>query len=57
MSCMKAILKKVPTLSEDRDKNVRDETKRLMVEFYKWFGPKMKIELSGVKPIIVSFIN
>lgn len=30
-------MKKIPALLEDRDKTVRDETKALVVEIYRYF--------------------
>jgi cytoskeleton-associated protein 5 len=54
---LKTALKKVPVLAEDRDKTVREETKKLMVELYRWLGPAFKHQLSAVKPLIVSVLN
>lgn len=52
---IKAILKKIPVLIEDRDKTIREETKKLMIELYRWLGPAFKPQLSAVKPLVVSF--
>jgi len=41
----KPIIKKLGTLFSDRDKTVRDETRALVVELYKWMGPGLKSEL------------
>ncbi|XP_065221041.1 protein mini spindles isoform X2 [Planococcus citri] len=48
---MKVLLKRLPTLLEDRDKNVRDESKVLSVEIFKWIGPVLKSQLSSLKPV------
>ncbi|XP_021953812.1 protein mini spindles isoform X2 [Folsomia candida] len=54
---LKTILKKIPILIEDRDKTVRDETKKLMVELYRWLGPAFKPQLSAVKPLVVQEVE
>jgi hypothetical protein len=46
-------LKQVPVLLEDRDKNVREEGKKLLVELYRWIGQALKPQLSALKPIQV----
>ncbi|XP_014225605.1 protein mini spindles isoform X1 [Trichogramma pretiosum] len=51
---IKPLMKKIPTLLEDRDKNVRDETKALVVEIYRWLGPSFKQQLSNLKPVQLS---
>jgi cytoskeleton-associated protein 5 len=52
---LKPVLKHVPVLLEDRDKNVRDEGKKLVVELYRWIGQALKPQLSALKPIQVRF--
>jgi cytoskeleton-associated protein 5 len=54
---IKLILKKIPVLIEDRDKTVREETKKLMVELYRWLGPAFKPQLSAVKPLVVQEVE
>lgn len=39
---VKPLVKKLPTLFADRDKNVRDEARSLVIEIYKWIGPAIK---------------
>ncbi|XP_045035689.1 cytoskeleton-associated protein 5 [Daphnia magna] len=51
---LKLVLKQVPVLLEDRDKNVREEGKKLVVELYRWIGQALKPQLSALKPIQVS---
>jgi len=50
---VKPILKQLQTLLEDRDKTVRDETKLLAVEIYRWIGPALKPQLTNLKPVQV----
>lgn len=50
---LKLVLKQVPVLLEDRDKNVREEGKKLVVELYRWIGQALKPQLSALKPIQV----
>ena len=47
----KPLMKLTPKLLEDRDKNVRDETKQLIVAIYRWIGPAIKAQLTGLKPV------
>lgn len=51
---LKLVLKQVPVLLEDRDKNVREEGKKLVVELYRWIGQALKPQLSALKPIQVN---
>ena len=51
---VKLVLKQVPILLEHRDKNVREEGKKLVVELYRWIGQALKPQLSALKPIQVS---
>ena len=52
---IKTILKPTLALLEDRDKTVRDETKRLLVEIYRWIGAALKPQLANLKPVLVSY--
>lgn len=47
------MIKFLSKLIEDRDKNVREETKQLIVEIYRWIGPAIKPKLSDLKPVQV----
>ncbi|CAL8107217.1 unnamed protein product [Calicophoron daubneyi] len=51
---MKQLLKEYPRLFDDRDKNVRAETKNLVVEIYRWIGHVNKNLLNDVKPVMVA---
>lgn len=50
---IKPIIKFVPKLLEDRDKIVRDETKLLAVEMYRWAGAAILPQLQSVKPSLL----
>lgn len=50
---IKPIIKFVPKLLEDRDKMVRDETKLLAVEMYRWAGQAIMPQLQGIKPVLL----
>lgn len=52
---LKPLVKKIPTLCEDRDKTVREETKKLIIELYRWISAALKPQLSALKPVMVSF--
>ena len=51
---LKPVVKQLQVLLEDRDKTVRDETKLLAVEIYRWIGPALKPQLANLKPVQVS---
>ncbi|KAJ8298919.1 hypothetical protein KUTeg_022979 [Tegillarca granosa] len=51
---IKPILKTLPKLLEDRDKNVREETKQLIIEVYRWIGPALKPQMTHFNPIQVT---
>jgi len=51
---IKPFIKQVIPLLDDRDKNVRDESKLLIIEIYKWIGKQTLMPLiQNVKPIQV----
>lgn len=49
------MVKFLPKLLEDRDKNVREEAKLLVVEMYRWVGAAIKPKLVDFKPVQVLF--
>ncbi|XP_060608176.1 cytoskeleton-associated protein 5-A-like, partial [Ruditapes philippinarum] len=51
---IKPMVKFLPKLLEDRDKNVREETKQLVVEMYRWVGAAIKPKLVDFKPVQVA---
>uniref|UniRef100_A0A0A9YXT8 Cytoskeleton-associated protein 5 n=1 Tax=Lygus hesperus TaxID=30085 RepID=A0A0A9YXT8_LYGHE len=44
------LIKRAMPLLEDRDKGVRDETKQLLIEMYRWLGEALTPQLSSLKP-------
>jgi len=48
------MVKFLPKLLEDRDKNVREEAKGLVIEMYRWVGAAIKPKLVDFKPVQVS---
>jgi len=51
---VKPFIKQVIPLLDDRDKNVRDESKLLIIEIYKWIGKQTLMPLiQNVKSIQV----
>ncbi|KAG0714752.1 Cytoskeleton-associated protein 5 [Chionoecetes opilio] len=49
----KPLMKQIHTILEDRDKNVREEGKKLLVEMYRWIGQALKPMMSSLKPVQV----
>ena len=45
------IVKQLQKLLEDRDKTVREETKQLVIEIYRWIGAAFMPQLSNLKPV------
>ena len=45
--------KAVIPLLDHRDKDVRENGKKLIIESYRWIGVMMKSQLTGVKPVQV----
>ena len=50
---VKPLLKMLPKLLDDRDKNVREEAKQLVIELYRWIGSALKPQMSNFRPIQV----
>ncbi|KAM3186859.1 hypothetical protein ACTXT7_003450 [Hymenolepis weldensis] len=48
---IKSILKDTLRLLEDRDQTVRNESKELIIEMYRWAGTPIKTQLSSLKPV------
>lgn len=51
---VKPLAKELPKLLEDRDKGVREESKQLLVEIYRWVGEAIKPQLNNLKPVQLS---
>lgn len=49
----KNLAKKLVVLLEDRDKNVREESKKMVLELWQWIGPPFRNDLSTLKPVVV----
>ncbi|XP_017847656.1 protein mini spindles isoform X3 [Drosophila busckii] len=47
----KPLIKKLAQLLSDRDKSVRDETKQLAIEMYRWIGPAMKTHIAALPQV------
>ncbi|QQP52549.1 Cytoskeleton associated protein 5, partial [Caligus rogercresseyi] len=45
------LLKACIPLLDHRDKGIREECKKLIIESYRWVGEVMKTQLSGLKPV------
>ena len=48
-------MKTIGPLLEDRDKNVRDEAKKMVVEMFRWVREALKPQLTSLKPIQVCY--
>lgn len=48
------IIKLLPVLLEHKDKNVREETRQLTIEIYRWIKDAMKPQISNLKPVILN---
>ncbi|XP_070564717.1 cytoskeleton-associated protein 5-like isoform X2 [Ptychodera flava] len=49
----KPIVKSLPKMFENRDKNVREEAKLLTVEIYRWVGPAFKAAIQNIPPVVM----
>ncbi|XP_029730106.2 protein mini spindles isoform X3 [Aedes albopictus] len=51
---IKPIVKKLPTLLSDRDKAVRDESKALTIEIYRWIGAAFKSQIASLPAVLLT---
>jgi len=51
------IIKLLPDLLEHKDKNVREETRLLTIEIYRWIKDAMKPQISNLKPVILNELD
>ncbi|XP_025159861.1 protein mini spindles isoform X2 [Harpegnathos saltator] len=51
---MKPLMKKIANFLEDRDKTVREESKAMVVEMYRWIGDRLKQQLNTLKPVHIT---
>ena len=54
---IKPLVPKLPKLLEDRDKQVREEAKQLIIEIYRWIKQAIKPQMSNFNAIQVYFGN
>jgi cytoskeleton-associated protein 5 len=51
---VKPLVKKIPALLSDRDKTVRDESKQLTVEIFRWIGPVFKTQIQSLPQVVLT---
>ncbi|XP_055620318.1 protein mini spindles isoform X4 [Toxorhynchites rutilus septentrionalis] len=51
---IKPIVKKLPALLSDRDKSVRDESKSLTIEIYRWIGAAFKSQIASLPAVLLT---
>lgn len=51
---IKPLVPKLPKLLEDRDKTVREESKTLIIEIYRWIKQAIKPQMTNFNPIQVN---
>lgn len=54
---VKPLVKKIPTLLSDRDKTVRDESKQLTIEIFRWIGPVFKTQIQSLPQVILNELD
>lgn len=54
---VKPLVKKVPSLLSDRDKTVRDESKQLTVEIFRWIGPVFKTQIQSLPQVVLTELD
>ncbi|PRD24913.1 UNVERIFIED_CONTAM: Cytoskeleton-associated protein 5 [Trichonephila clavipes] len=54
---VKPLVRVLPKLLEDRDKSVREESKLLCVEIYRWVGDALKPQLQTLKPLTLTELD
>ncbi|XP_058831204.1 protein mini spindles isoform X3 [Topomyia yanbarensis] len=51
---IKPIVKKLPAILSDRDKSVRDESKSLTIEIYRWIGAAFKSQIASLPAVLLT---
>lgn len=51
---VKPLVKRIPALLSDRDKAVRDESKQLTVEIFRWIGPVFKAQIASLPQVVLT---
>lgn len=54
---LKPLVKKIPALLADRDKAVRDETKLLTVEMFRWIGAALRPQLTTLNDVLLKELD
>uniref|UniRef100_A0A182MWU9 TOG domain-containing protein n=1 Tax=Anopheles culicifacies TaxID=139723 RepID=A0A182MWU9_9DIPT len=54
---IKPIVKRLPALLSDRDKTVRDESKTLTVEIYRWIGAAFKSQIASLPAVLLTELD
>lgn len=54
---LKPLVKKIPVLLGDRDKAVRDETKLLTIEMFRWIGPALRPQLTALNDVLLKELD
>lgn len=54
---LKPLVKKIPALLADRDKAVRDETKLLTIEMFRWIGAALRPQLTSVNDVLLKELD
>uniref|UniRef100_A0A182NZM0 TOG domain-containing protein n=1 Tax=Anopheles epiroticus TaxID=199890 RepID=A0A182NZM0_9DIPT len=54
---IKPIVKRLPALLSDRDKTVRDESKALTVEIYRWIGAAFKSQIASLPAVLLTELD
>ncbi|KAG5681403.1 hypothetical protein PVAND_010841 [Polypedilum vanderplanki] len=51
---VKPLVKKIPTILSDRDKTVREESKQLTIEIFRWIGPVFKTQIQSIPQVVLN---
>lgn len=54
---LKPLVKKIPVLLGDRDKAVRDETKLLTIEMFRWIGAALRPQLTTLNDVLLKELD
>lgn len=54
---LKPLVKKIPVLLGDRDKTVRDETKLLTIEMFRWIGAALRPQLTTLNDVLLKELD
>lgn len=54
---IKPLVKKIPALLSDRDNTVRDKSKELTVEIFRWIGPVFKTQIQSLPQVVLTELD